>query len=171
MMFNVIASSTAGTPSVTSPHVLTAGTPSLTNPQVLTKTQKVALKAIQHESTRQRLIQQLTPPPSHLDELRIMPAAQLAQLSDADLVNQALLIVTITNPKGSIVLEDGRVSIDQILRELSFNATSRGGNAIRAQIKKHRQTLSAIALVDRYTARYGSKQSKSRGISSIRIRK
>ena len=136
MMFNVMASSTAGTPAVTSPQVLTGGPPSVANPTVLTKTQKAALKAIQHESTRQRL---LTPPPSHLDELRIMPAAQLAQLSDADLVSQALLIMTITNPKGSIVLEDGtRVSIDQILREFSFNATSRGGNAIRAQIKNHR---------------------------------
>jgi hypothetical protein len=59
-----------------------------------------------------------------------MPAAQLAQLSDADLVNQALLIITISNPKGTIVLDDKtRVSIDQILREFSFNATSRGGEA------------------------------------------
>ena len=48
------------------------------------------MKAAQHESTRQRIIQQLTPPTSHVDEHRVMPTAQLAQLSDADLVNQAL---------------------------------------------------------------------------------
>ena len=167
MMFNAIASSTAGTPGVTSLPILTGGgPPSVVNPPVLTKTQKALLKATQHESTRQRLIQQLTRPASHLDELRIMPAAQLAQLSDTDLVNQALLIMTVTNPKGSIVLDDGtRVSIDQILREFSFNATSRGGNAIRAQMKNRRNALSAIALVGRYTSRYGSNQSKSGSVN------
>jgi len=103
MMFSAIASSTAGTPGVNNPPVLTGGgPPSVVNPPVLTKTQKALLQATKHGSTRQRLIQWLTPPPSHVDELRIMPAAQLAQLSDADLDNQALLIVTITNPKGSI---------------------------------------------------------------------
>ena len=54
MLFGAIASPTVGTPSVS-------------YPQVLTKSQKAAFKAIQHESTRQRLIQQLTPPPSHLN--------------------------------------------------------------------------------------------------------
>jgi len=163
MMFNAITSPTVGTSSVTNPSVLTGGgPPSVVHPTVLTKSQKAFLKAEKHEATRQRLIQQLTPPPSHLDELRVMPAAQLAQLSDADLISQALLIMTTANPTGSIVLEDGtRVSIEQILRELSFNATSRGCNAIKAQLRNHKKALSAIALVDRYTSQYGSNQSNS----------
>ena len=128
------------------------------SPPVLTKTQKALVTAGRHESTRQRLIDCIAPPPSHLDELRTMPAAQLAQLSDANLVNQALLVMTVKNPKGSIVLGDGTgVLIDQLLREFASNATSRGGNAIRAQLRNHRKALEAIALVDRYTCRYGSK--------------
>ena len=54
------------------------------------------------------------------------------------------------------------MSIDQILRKFSFNATSRGGNAIRAQMRQHRLALRDIALVDRYTSRYGRKQLRSR---------
>ena len=59
---------------------------------------KALVKAGGHESTRQRLIEWIAPPTSHLDELRVMPAAQLAQLSDKDLVNQALLVMTVKNP-------------------------------------------------------------------------
>ena len=117
--------------------------------QKLSTGQKAAMKAVQHKSTRQRIIQQLTPPTSHVDELRIMPAY---------LVNQALLVITANNPEGFVVLADGtRVSADQILREFAVNATSRGCNAIRKQMKEHR-----IALLDRYTARYGAKKSGSR---------
>ena len=106
MMFNAIASSTTGTPGVTNPPILTGGgPPSVGSPLVLTKTQKAIVTAGRHASTRQRLIDWIAPPPSHLDELRTMPAAQLAQLSDADLVNQALLVMTVKNPHGSFVLE------------------------------------------------------------------
>ena len=92
MMFNVMASSGAGTPGVTNPPILTGGGPPAGgSPLVLTKTHKAIITAERHASTRQRLIDWISPPPSHLDELRTMPAAQLAQLSDPDLVKQALL--------------------------------------------------------------------------------
>ena len=148
-----------GTPGVTNPPLLTGGgPPAVGSPLVLTKTQKAIVTAGRHASTRQRLIDCIAPPPSHLDELRIMPAAQLAQLSDADLVKQALLVMTVKNPKGSIVLGDGTGAlVEQLLREFASNATSRGGNAIKAQLRNHRKALEAIALVDRYTSRYGSK--------------
>ena len=95
------------------------------------------MKAAQHESTRQRIIQQLTPPTSHVDEHRVMPTAQLAQLSDADLVNQALLVITANNPEGIVDLADGSRVV---------NATSRGCNAIRKQLREHRVALREIEL-------------------------
>ena len=71
--------------------------------------------------------------------------------------------MTVKNPKGSIVLSDGTgVLVDHFLREFASNATSRGGNAIKAQLRNHRKALEAIALVDRYTSRYGSKSGSIR---------
>ena len=133
------------------------------SPPVLTKTQKAIITAERHASTRQRLIEWIAPPPSHLDELRTMPATQLALLSDPDLVNQALLVMTVKNPQGSIVHGDGSgVLVEQLLKEFASNAKSRDGNAIKAQLRQHRQSLTEIALVDRYTARYGSKSGSIR---------
>ena len=163
MMFNAIASSAAGTPGVINPvlnpPILTGGGPPAVGSQLaLTKTQKAIITAERHASTRQRLIDWIAPPPSHLDEFRTMPAAQLALLSDPDLVKQALLVMTVKNPKGSIVHDDGTgVLVEQLLKEFASNAKSRDGNAIRAQLRGHRKALEAIAMVDRYASRYGSR--------------
>ena len=64
----------------------------------------------------------------------------------------------VKNPKGSIVHGDGTgVLVEQLLKEFASNAKSRDGNAIRAQLRNHRKALEEIAMVERYTSRYGSR--------------
>jgi hypothetical protein len=105
MMFNAMASSGAGTPGVTSPPILTGGgPPAVGSPLVLTKTQKAIITAERHASTRQRLIEWIAPPPSHVDEFRVMPVAQLEQLSDPELVKQALLNMTVQIRRGLLFM-------------------------------------------------------------------
>jgi hypothetical protein len=76
-------------------------------------------KVRSHAEQRLQLIQLLAPPPSHVDDLRVMPVFQLNELSDVQLVKQALQLCTYDDPHG--YTRSGNVSIPELL---TFFATS-----------------------------------------------
>ena len=80
-------------------------------------------KERRHTEERVQLIQLLAPPSTHLDELRVMPVSQLNQLSDVDLVNQALQLVTNDDLYG--YTRTGNISIPQLLTMFTTSAKSR----------------------------------------------
>lgn len=104
------------------------------------------LHAVQHENTRQRLIDQLAPPPSHRDPVCVMAVEELSQLSDSALLRQALQIYITANVDGSLMLPDGnRVKIKDIIKEFAENSKSRDGNTI-----KRCNELIAVSMVDEF---------------------
>ena len=105
-------------------------------------------KERRHTEERVQLIQLLTPPSTHLDELRVMPVSQLNQLSDVDLVNQALQLVTNDDLYG--YTRTGNISIPQLLTMFTTSAKSRDQPRLTKLLKAHVATLKDIAKVDKY---------------------
>jgi hypothetical protein len=132
---------------------------------------KAAVKAGRHADTKNRIIQFLAPPPSHQDPLRVMPADQLAALSDPDLVHQALQLLTTANFSGSIKLPDGSaVSIRDCILEFATNSKSREGREIKKQLNERLGELKALLDVKRFQNKQtddGSEVSLDDDFSSI----
>ena len=132
------------------------GSPLATNPKQDNTIQKLKQstkgvkfeKERRHAEQRVQLIQLLVPPPSHLDDLRVMPVTQLNELSDVSLVKQALQLVTNDDPHGYTRTEN--VSIPQLLTTFATSAKSRDQRPLTKLMKAHDASLKYIAKVHNY---------------------
>jgi hypothetical protein len=89
----------------------------------------------------------LAAPAYHNDPLRTLSVDQLSALTDADLVHQALQLLTFDNLDGSLRLADGSIIS---MRECIINSKVRDGNAIRRRLKDRLNELHDIAEVEKY---------------------
>ena len=98
---------------------------------------KASDKADRHADTKARIVQFLAPPPSHHDPLRVTPVYQLAALSDPELVDKALQLLTTDNFSGSISLPDGSaLSMRECILEFVGNSKIREGREIKKQLNE-----------------------------------
>jgi hypothetical protein len=112
---------------------------------------KIAKRDAAHVDTRERIVQFLAAPASYNDPLRTLSVDQLSELSDANLVGQALSVLTTENVGGSLRLADGSViSMRECILEFANNSKTRNGNAIRRRLKDKLNVLHDIAEVERY---------------------
>jgi hypothetical protein len=112
---------------------------------------KIAKRDEAHVDTRKRIIQFLTAPASYNDPLRALSADQLSELSDADLVGQALQVLTADNLGGSLRLADGSaIFMRECILEFANNSKTREGSAIKPRLKDWLNDLQDIVEVERY---------------------
>jgi hypothetical protein len=121
--------------------------PGTTNSKHSTKGVKLN-KVRSHAEQRLQLIQLLTPPPSHVDDLRVMPVCQLNELTDVQLVKEALQLCTNDDPYG--YTRSGNVFIPELLTFFTNSAKSRDQSSLSKVIKSHNLALKDIAKVDKY---------------------
>ena len=96
-------------------------------------------------------MQFLAAPASHNDPLRTLSIDQLAALTDAQLMHQALQFLTIDNFNGILHLLDGSViSMRQCIDEFAVTSKIRDGNSIRKLLKARLNKLQDIAIVELY---------------------
>jgi hypothetical protein len=139
---------------------LAPGSPKGTNPKqentipASFQKQKQSTKGVKlekerrHIEQRAQIIELLTPPASHLDQLRTTPLSELCELSDVALVTTALQLVTNDDPHG--YNRTNNVSIPQLLALFALSAKSREQSALLKLIKNHAAALKDIARVDKY---------------------
>jgi len=87
---------------------------------------KLAEKAKNHSDTRQRIEEFLAAPTSHYDPSRPLSRAQLAMLSDDELIRQALQVLTVANPRGLLRLANhSSIDMRQCILEFANNSKVR----------------------------------------------
>jgi hypothetical protein len=112
---------------------------------------KIAKRDEAHVDTRKCVVQFLAAPTSHNDPVRTLSVDQLSELTDADLVGQALQVLTTDNLGGSLRLADGSaISMRECILEFANNSKTRDGNAFKRRLKDRLNDLQAIAEVERY---------------------
>jgi hypothetical protein len=113
--------------------------------------EKITKRDEAHVDTRKRIVQFLAAPTSHNDPLHNISVYQLSELTDEDLVGQALLVLTTANLGGSLRLADGSaISMRECILEFANNSKTRDNNPIKRRLKDWLNDLQAIAEVERY---------------------
>jgi hypothetical protein len=113
------------------------------------KNQKAELLA----DTRRCIVSFLAAPTAFHDPLRTLSVEQLSELTDTELMENALMVFTTDNVDGSLRLADGSsISMFQCINEFASHSTTREGAVIKRRLKEKLSTLRAIADVERYTA-------------------
>jgi len=113
------------------------------------KNQKAELLA----DMRRRIISFLAAPTAFHDPLRTLSVEQLSELTDTELMENALMVFTTDNVDGSLRLADGSsISMIQCINEFAGYSTTRDSALIKRRLREKLSTLHAIAEVERYTA-------------------
>ena len=122
---------------ITSPGSPPGNQPPVTNTIVQAFSKQRVAKAKAEVKTRQRIVQFLAAPASHNDPLRTLSIDQLTALTDAQLMHQALQLLTIDNVNGTLHLADGSIiSMRQCIDEFALTSKTRDQKTFKGKVKR-----------------------------------